>query len=244
MPNKVQFKFEAWEEYLKRMPYLKDKNIKFAFDEWAPRNARVNQSTTAPPGNPMLNTLTDALVYHEFFRHSDMVALAVATGGMMTLASDAHGDAVGYRLDGLLIKLFHDRFAGTLPVAVSGNSPQQTIKGTIAVDLSARPSGSPTYPLDIFAALSADKKRLAVSVVNPTETAQDCDLKLAGVQPAGGAKFWQLTAPPGKPSAPTGFGPGAFGGPPATMAEGSLPKAPGRVTLPPASISVYEFVVK
>jgi len=28
------------------------------------------------------------------------------------------------------------------------------------------------------------------------------------------------------------------------MAEGSLPQAPGRVTLPPASISVYEFVVK
>ena len=41
LSNKVQFKFEAWEEYLKRMPYLKDKNIKFAFDEWAPRNRSV-----------------------------------------------------------------------------------------------------------------------------------------------------------------------------------------------------------
>ena len=226
------------------MPYLKEKSIKFAFDEWAPRNARVIQSSTAALVNPMLNTLTDALVYHEFFRHSDMVALAVATGGMMTLASDTHGEAVGYRLDGLLIKLFHDRFAGTLPVAVTGNSPQHTIKGTVAVDLSARPSGSPTYPLDIFAALSADKKTLAISVVNPTETAQDCDLKLTGFQPVGGAKFWQLTAPPGKPSVPTGFGPGAFAGPPATMAEGSLSQAPGRVTLPPASISVYELAVK
>jgi alpha-N-arabinofuranosidase len=244
MPNKVQFKFEAWEEYLKKIPYLEDKNIKFAFDEWAPRNARVPQSTAAAPGNPMLNTLTDALVYHEFFRHSDMVALAVATGGMMTLANDAHGEAVGYRLDGLLIKLFHDRFAGTLPVAITGNSPQRTIRGTVGVDLSLRPSGSPTYPLDIFAALSADKKMIAISVVNPTETAQDCDLALRGVQPVGGAKFWQLTAPPGKPSAPAGFGPGGFAGPPATMAEGSLPQAPGRVTLPPASISVYEFAVK
>ena len=244
LSNKVEFKFEAWEEYLKKMPYLKDKNIKFAFDEWAPRNARVNQSATAAPGNPMLNTLTDALVYHEFFRHSDMVALAVATGGMMTLASDAHGDAVGYRLDGLLIKLFHDRFAGTLPVAVTGNSPQHTIQGTVAVDLSARPSGSPTYPLDIFAALSADKKMLTISVVNPTETAQDCDLTLTGVQPVGGAKFWQLTGPPGKSTASMGFGPSAFAGPPATMAEGSLPQAPGRVALPPASISVCEFAVK
>jgi alpha-N-arabinofuranosidase len=244
MSNKVQLKFEAWEEYLKRMPYLRDKNIKFAFDEWAPRNARVSQSSTAPLGNPMLNTLTDALVYHEFFRHSDMVALAVATGGMMTLASDSHGDAIGYRLDGLLIKLFHDRFAGTLPVGIMGNSPQHTIKGTVAVDLSARPSGSPTYPLDIFAALSADKKTMIISVVNPTETTLDCDLTILGVQPAGGSKLWQLTAPPGKTSTPTGFGPNAFAGPPATMAESSLAKAPGSVTVPPASISVYEFAVK
>jgi alpha-N-arabinofuranosidase len=244
MPNKVQFKFEAWEEYLKRMPYLKDKNIKFAFDEWAPRNARANQSTAVPPNNPMLNTLTNALVYHGFFRHSDMVALAVATGGMMTLANDSHGDAVGYRLDGLLIKLFHDRFTGRLPVAVTGNSPQHTIKGTVAVYLSAHPSGSPTYPLDIFAALGADKKTITISVVNPTETTQDCDLALMGVRPVGDVKLWQLAAPPGKPSAPTGFGPGAFGDPPAAMAERSVAKAPGRVTVPPASISVYEFSVK
>jgi pyruvate/2-oxoglutarate/acetoin dehydrogenase E1 component len=33
-------------------------------------------------------------------------------------------------------------------------------------------------------------------------------------------------------------------GPPATMAESSLPQAPRRVTLPPASISVYEFEVR
>ncbi|MBZ5618041.1 MAG: hypothetical protein LAQ69_04790 [Acidobacteriia bacterium] len=38
MSNKVQMKFEAWEEYLKRMPSLNGKDIKFAFDEWAPRN--------------------------------------------------------------------------------------------------------------------------------------------------------------------------------------------------------------
>jgi alpha-N-arabinofuranosidase len=112
------------------------------------------------------------------------------------------------------------------------------------VDLSARPSGSSTYPLDIFAALSADKKMLTISLVNPTETAQDCDLTLTGAQPVGGAKFWQLTAPPGKSAASTGFGPSAFAGPPANMAERLLPQAPGSITLPPASISVYEFGVE
>jgi len=244
MSNKVQMKFEAWEEYLKRMPGLKDRDIKFAFDEWAPRNRAVSASSAVPAiNNPMLNPMTNALVYHEFFRHSDMVALGVATGGMGTLATDAHGDAAGYRMEGLVIKLLHDHFAGALPVAVTGNSPQHPIKGTVWVDTSVRPSGSPTYPLDVFAALSADRKRLAISVVNPTESSQDCDLNLMGVQPGGAARLWQLTAPAGAATAPQGRG--AFGfGPPATMAESSLAQPPRRITLPPSSISVYEFEVR
>jgi alpha-N-arabinofuranosidase len=244
MSNKVQFKFEAWEEYLKRMPGLKDKNIKFAFDEWAPRNVYNKPSSNAATVNPMLDVLTNALVYHEFFRHSDMVALAVATGGMMMLATDAHGDAIGYRPDGLLIKMLHDRFAGALPITVNGNSPQQIIKGTVGVDLSARPSGSPTYPLDIFAALSANRKTLVISIVNPTESTQECEIAFAGAQPAGGAKLWQLTAPQEMPAAGAGSPFGRFSGPPAKLAESSLPQAPGRLTLPPASINVYELTVK
>jgi alpha-N-arabinofuranosidase len=246
MSNKVQMKFEAWEEYLKRIPALKGKDIKFAFDEWAPRNRPVSPSSAIPAvSNPMLNPLTNALVYHEFFRHSDMVGLGVATGGMGTLAMDAHGDAAGYRLEGLVIKVLHDHFAGGMPVAVTGNSPQHAVKGTLGVDLPARASGSPTYPLDVFAALSADRKKLAISVVNPTETTQDCDLNLTAVQPSGIARLWQLTAPAGAVAPSPGPGPGGFGfGAPATMAEFSLPQAPRRITLPPSSLSVYEFEVK
>jgi len=245
LSNKVQYKFEAWEEYLKKMPYLKDKIIKFAFDEWSPRNRSVGGGAAVPVGHAMLNPMTNALVYHEFFRHSDMVGLAVATGGMGTLANDTHGDAVGFRMEGLVIKVLHDHFAGALPVAVTGDSPQRAIKGAVGIDTSARPSGSPTYPLDVFAALSADRKTLAISVVNPTETSQDCDLDFTGVQPAGDARLWRLTAPAGTPAAPAGPGArGGFGGLPATMAERSLPEVPRKITLPPASISVYEFAVR
>jgi alpha-N-arabinofuranosidase len=224
------------------MPSLKDKNIQFAFDEWAPRNRPVSPSAGVPAGTAMLNPMTNALVYHEFFRHSDMVAMAVATGGMGTLALDAYGEAIGFRMEGLVMKLLHDRFAGALPVAVTGNSPQQAIKGTVWVDLPQRPSGSPTYPLDVFAALSADRGKLAISVVNPTETARDCDLNLTGVRPSGAARLWQLVAPPGAPPPPAG--PGRFSGPPASMAESTLPQAPRKITLPPSSISVYEFDVR
>jgi len=242
LSNRVEFKFEAWEEYVKRMPSLKDKDIKFAFDEWSPRNRSLTPGGAPAAGNPMLNPMTNALVYHEFFRHSDKVGLAVATGGMGLTAMDAYGDPVGFRMEGLVMKVLHDHFAGALPVAVTGNSPQHAIKGTVGVDTSARPSGSPTYPLDVFAALSADRKKLVISVVNPTETAQECELNLSWVQ-AGAAKLWQLTAPAGAAPAPAARGAFNFG-PPAKMAETSLPQAPRTVTVPPASISVYEFEVR
>jgi alpha-L-arabinofuranosidase len=243
LSNRVQFKFEAWDEYVKRMPYLKDKDIRFAFDEWSPRNRSVG-SGPAPASNPMLNPLTNALVYHEFFRHSDKVGLAVATGGMGTVASDTQGEAIGLRMEGQVMKVLHDHFAGALPVAVTGNSPQIPGKGVVGIDTSARPSGSPTYPLDVFAALSADRKTLSISVVNPTETPQDCVLNLAGVQASGPATISQLTAPPGAAPAPAAPGMGRFGGPPVTVAQSSLREAPRRITVPPASITVYEFGVK
>jgi alpha-L-arabinofuranosidase len=243
MSNRVELKFEVWDEYVKRMPYLKDKDIKFAFDEWSPRNRPAPAGATAPaPDNPMLNSLTEALVYHEFFRHSDKVGLAIATGGMGMMANDAHGEAIGLRTDGLVMKLLHDHFAGAIPVGVSGDSPQHDVKGTVAVDKGARPSGSPTYPLDVFAALSADRKKLEVSVVNPTETAQDCNLKMEGIQTAGAVKIWRITAPAG--SAPAPARGGLVSAPPATMSEITLQQALGSVNVPPASISVYEFEVK
>ncbi len=238
LSNRVQFKFEAWDEYLKRFPSLKGKDIRFAFDEWSPRNRALGGGP--PPANhPMLNPLTNALVYHEFFRHSDMVGLAVATGGMGTLASDAYGDAIGLRMEGLVMKLLHDHFAGALPVAVDGNSPQRPTRGAVAIDNSARPSGSPTFPLDVFAARSAFRTTMAVSVVNPTETPQECDLALRGVQAGGPARVFQLTAPAG--AAPAA---GPFSGPPATMAVSSLPELPRHITLPPTSLTVYAFDVR
>jgi alpha-N-arabinofuranosidase len=243
LANRVQFKFEAWEEYLKRLPHLKDKDIKFAFDEWSPRN-RGLAGGPAPVNHPMLNPLTNALVYHEFFRHSDKVGLAVATGGMGTLANDAYGDPVGLRAEGLVMKLLHDHFAGALPVAVNGSSPQRPTKGTVAIDTSARPSGSPTFPLDVFAALGADRRTMAISVVNPTETRQECDVSLSGVQASGPARVYQLTAPAGATPAPPGPGSGAFSGPPASLAETSLPDAPRRISVPPASLTVYTFDVR
>jgi alpha-N-arabinofuranosidase len=114
----------------------------------------------------------------------------------------------------------------------------------VGIDTSARPSGSPTWPLDVFAAQSADRRTMAVSLVNPTETPQDCELNLVGAQASGPARVYQLTAPPaGTTQAPSGPA-SMFSGPPATVAESSLPMAPQRVTLPPTSLTVYAFDVR
>ena len=51
LANRVQFKFEAWDEYVKRMPALKDKDITFAFDEWSPRNRSLGTGP-APASQP------------------------------------------------------------------------------------------------------------------------------------------------------------------------------------------------
>jgi alpha-N-arabinofuranosidase len=163
---------------------------------------------------------------------------------MGTLASDAHGEAIGFRMEGLVMKLLHDRFAGALPVAVDGNSPQVPGKGVVGIDMSARPSGSPTYPLDVFAALSADRKRIAISVINPSETSQECELDLTGVVATGPVRIHQLIAPAGAVPAPGGPGQARFGGPPATMIERAVPQAPRSIVLPPTSITVYEFEVR
>jgi hypothetical protein len=85
---------------------------------------------------------------------------------------------------------------------------------------------------------------MSVSVVNPTERPQELDLSLVGAQASGPTKVYQLAAPATTTPAPAASGWGAFGGPPATMAESSLPKLPRRITLPAASLTVYEFDVR
>src|SRR6185437_506657 len=82
---------------------------------------------------------------------------------------------------------------GTIPVAVSGNSPQPTPKFPPAPDQPKVSSGSPTYPLDVFAALTPDHKFLTVAIVNATDAEQKLDVNVAGVHIAGPAKLWQMT---------------------------------------------------
>lgn len=57
------------------------------------------------------------------------------------------------------MKLMHTHFNSVRPLSVNGNSPRGS-------------HPKPTYTLDVTAAISAGKKKLIFSMVNPTEEQQ------------------------------------------------------------------------
>ena len=181
------------------MPTLKDKDIKFIFDEWGNRNRSMAGN---PPGGGggfgrptgMLTPLSYALLLHELFRHSDKVAASCATGGLRVL-TDNSGDGVGMAAEGVVFKLLQNHFLNAVPVAVDGDSPQPLMPGTAYVDRGIDPTGSPTYPLDVLAAFSSDRKKFLISVVNPTEEARAIRRRSAASTCVGRAGFIRLHRP-------------------------------------------------
>lgn len=235
MANRAGEAFEAWAKYQERMPQLKEKNIKFIFDEWGMRFRSADGKNHRPTG--MVSPLAYALFLHEMFRHSDLVAASCPTGGLGTVVVDNTGDAVGYAPEGLVMKLMATSFAGALPLTVNGDSPQQPVRGTVFVDIPSTPIGSPTYPLDALAAISGDRKTLLISVVNPTEQAQSFSPRFTGVKLRGTGKLRRIAGS----SAGAGNEPGK---PPAVqIVETPQQALDGAVQVPPSSISLYEFEV-
>src|ERR1039457_4539850 len=184
------------------MPWLKDKGIKFIFDEWGNRLVSAsgnNNGASFFRQTGMLMPLSYALCLHEIFRHSGMVEASCATGGLRLL-TDNTGEAVGLAAEGVVMKLLQTHFLNALPVAVDGDSTQPLVPGTPFVDRGTKPTGSPTYPLDVLAAFSGDRKKLLISVVNPTEEGREFTPRLIGVKLRGPRKQPQI-APPGVESA-------------------------------------------
>jgi alpha-N-arabinofuranosidase len=220
VPNRVRCIVEAWDEYLKRMPYLKDKNIGIAIDEWTGGRTDFMRALCAAEG------------LHEMFRHSNIIKMGAYTAATSCLTYT--GTDAAFSSTGLVFKLYRQHF-GTIPVEVSGNSPQHPVKGTVGVDKPRVSSGSDTYPLDVAAALTSERKMLTVAIVNPTESTQELDLNVTGVELRGVGKLWQIAAPnvdavnvPGQKPA-------------VDIVETALNEVPNRLAVAPLSVNVYEF---
>lgn len=236
MANRVGEAFEAWQKYLERMPSLRERNIKFIFDEWGVRYRSADGKSHRAPG--MISPLSYALLLHELFRHSNMVAASCPTGGLYTVLTDSTGEAVGFAPEGLVMKLMANHFTGALPIAVGGNSPQQPVQGTPLVDVPSAPIGSPTYPLDVIAALSRDQKTFILSVVNPTEDAHEFSPRIKGAKLRGEGKLWQIAAPGVDTTNEPGKKPGV------DIVESPQQAIAENVRVPPISVNIYEFAIE
>jgi alpha-N-arabinofuranosidase len=112
------------------------------------------------------------------------------------------------------------------------------MSGTPFVDMGPTPTGSPTYPLDVLAALSSDRKKLILSVVNPTEDSQEFTPQITGVKLRGRGILSQIAAPSVTAMNEAGKEPVV------KIVETPQAALPEKVQVPPISVSVYEFEIE
>jgi alpha-N-arabinofuranosidase len=224
--NHVQIKAEAYDHYLELIPALRAKRVPIAMDEWA---------YTGTPPNGYKVVPAYAWAFDEMFRHSELYQMAnftFATALLSATRTQATLDPAG-----LLFKLYRDHF-GTIPVTVDGNSPQPAPQYPPGGEQPKVNAGSPTFPLDVAAAWTADRAALTVAVVNPSDTAQTLDLSFQGARLEGSGTRWRMA--PSRLDAQI-----VVGRPPEVQVEEDpVTRAPARETFPPFSVTLYRLAVR
>ena len=169
------------------------------------------------------------------FRHSDLYQLGAFTFATAMISED-RTDAV-LNPTGLLFKMYREHF-GTIPVQVSGDSPQPKPIYPAGGDQPAVNPGSNTYPLDVSAALSDDRKTLTFAVLNPSDSEQQLQLAIDGVKLASQGHLWRMA--PSSVDATIAVGKKAE----VEVEEKEVASVPGRVSVPPFSVNIYSFAVQ
>lgn len=158
IPNAIKAKVQAHREYRKTLPSLRGKDIRIAMDEW---NYWYGPHVFGELGTRYFQKdgLGIAAGLHEFFRSTDIVAMAQYAQTVNVIGCiKTTPTAAAFETTGLVLKLYRREF-GTIPIAVSG-APE---------------------PLDVMAALTADGKNLTVGIVNPTSDSVRLPLSWKGV---------------------------------------------------------------
>jgi alpha-L-arabinofuranosidase len=169
------------------------------------------------------------------FRHSDVFQMANLTFATATIS--ANQTEATLNPTGLLFKMYRDHF-GVIPVEVSGNSPQPRPRFPAGGDQPAENPGSPTYPLDVSAALSSDHKTLTIAVLNPSDTEQSIHLDTHGTNLASTGKLWSMA--PNSIDATV-----KIDTPPEVrIDEQDLGALPGTLKLRPFSVNIYSYPIQ
>jgi alpha-N-arabinofuranosidase len=224
--TQVRVKYEHYQEYLKRIPALKAKRVPIAIDEWAYMGGGPNSYKVVP---------AYAWAFHEMFRHSDLFQLGAFTFATAMMSSNR--TEAELNPTGLLFKMYRDHF-GSIPVEVTGDSPQPKPIFPPGGDQPAVNPGSDTYPLDVSAAFSEDRKTLTFAVLNPSDSKHGMKLSITGVKLAGEGRLWQMA--PKSVDAKITLGQK----PEVEVEEQELGPAPETIAVPPFSVNIYAYKVQ
>ena len=214
--NHIRIKYEEYKEYEKLIPELITHPKPLNIDEWAYMGGRY-------PVYPSY-----AWAFHEMFRHSDLFQMAGYTFATSLLART--GTNVSLNANGLVFKIYRDHF-GSIPIEVSGNTPQPKPADPPGGEQPLDNAGSDTFPVDVAAAWTEDHHELTVAVLNPTDIDQPLKLNITGAALSGKGTLWRLAS-----SQSNGQDPGISNSP--------VDSIPVSVTLPRFSVNIYEFSAK
>ena len=224
--TQVRAKYEHYQEYLNRIPALRAKPVPIAIDEWAYTGAQRDGFKVA---------LAYAWAFHEMFRHSDVFQLGAFTFATAMMSAN-RTDAV-LNPAGMMFRMYREHF-GSIPVEVGGDSPQPKPVYPAGGDQPALNPGSPTYPVDVSAAITQDHKALTIAVINPSEHSQEIRISISGVNLAENGSLWRLA--PDRVDAQV-----SVGKPPEvvekTQALGALPE---KIWVLAGSISILSYSVR
>jgi alpha-L-arabinofuranosidase len=222
--NQVRMKAEEWGIYEQRFPAMADKHIFLSIDEFAYTGAPVNLKLA----------LAYSMVLQEMLRHTDFLKMGAFTTGASTLDVTPTGSVLNST--GAVFKLYGEHFGtGTIPLEVDGNSPQPEPRYPVGFDHPQVRAGSPTYPLDVIAGLSADRQTLRIAVVNATFEPQPFAVELDGITTRGAGTVWRLTGKSLDATNKVGQPPGV------TIQSGKVAALSRTLAVPPISTSIYEF---
>jgi alpha-N-arabinofuranosidase len=218
--NHIRIKYEEYKEYEKLLPQLAAHPKPLNIDEWAYSSRGGSVSYPVYPSY--------AWVFHEMFRHSDIFQMAAYTFATSLLARD--GTNVSLNANGFVFKIYRDHF-GSIPVEVSGNSPQPKPTDPPGGEQPVVNAGSDTFPVDVVAAWTDDRRFLTVAVLNPTDMDQPLKLNITGVALSGKGTLWRLASTEENGQNPS-------------VSSSPVDSIPNSLTLPRFSVSIYELAVK
>lgn len=146
-------------DYRNTIVSLKGKDIRIAMDEW---NYWYGPHIFGELGTRYFwrDGMGIAAGLHEFYRNSDIYFMANYAQTVNVIGCiKATGTASAFETTGLVLKMYRQHF-GNIPVAITG-APE---------------------PLDVVAALTNDRSKLTIGIMNPTAKAQKLPFDLAGAK--------------------------------------------------------------